>query len=143
MTSVRRHRATNDPAVLVKDLGIALAKALEQPRRALDIAEEQRDCSGRKRHRPMPIVSRRLERRNTATTAFRRAMRRSPTAGAVETTSAGQPRRSGSRQTRSAHASCRDGSQLAHDVSDRARDDAWPPRQEECPRSRQDNVVHD
>ena len=50
VTAMRRDRAADDPAVLVKDVGVAVAKTLEQPRRALDIAEQQRDRAGRKRH---------------------------------------------------------------------------------------------
>ena len=52
--------------MLVKHLVVALAKTLEQPRRALDIAEQQRDCAGRKRHRPKAIVSRRPRWHKTA-----------------------------------------------------------------------------
>jgi hypothetical protein len=63
VTAVRRDGAADDPAVLVKDVGVAFAKVLEKPRRALDIAEQQRDCAGRKRHRPPAIVPRRAQPR--------------------------------------------------------------------------------
>jgi hypothetical protein len=58
VTAMRRDRTANDPAVLVKDVREALAEVLEQPRRPLDIAEQQRDRPSRKRHRPSHRLAR-------------------------------------------------------------------------------------
>jgi hypothetical protein len=44
--------------VLFENIDVAVAQALEQPSRALDVAEQQRHYVGRKRHALPAIVSR-------------------------------------------------------------------------------------
>ena len=47
------HGAAHDPPVVVHDLRVVVAELLQQPRRALDVAEEEGDRSaGKRAHRP-------------------------------------------------------------------------------------------
>jgi hypothetical protein len=48
------------PPVLGGDLAVAVAEALEEPRRALDVGEKQRDGSGRQHRHACDLTSTRL-----------------------------------------------------------------------------------
>ena len=47
VAAVRRERGAKQPSVVGEHVGVAVAKLLDEPRRALDVGEEEGDGSGR------------------------------------------------------------------------------------------------